>query len=108
MASQYLSKSRMMSGLQCRKRLWLDIHQPELQEIDADAEFRFALGHDVGRAAQGLWPGGILVEHDDELSKALEQTRELVSQKKKVPVYEATFSARRHSCPRGPADSRRE
>jgi hypothetical protein len=32
-----LSKSRLMSGLQCPKRLWLEIHEPWRAQIDAGA-----------------------------------------------------------------------
>ena len=59
--SEYLSKSRMMAGAQCVKRLWLQTHRPELDEISSGTEARFAIGHDVGAAAQRLWPEGHLI-----------------------------------------------
>ena len=33
-----LSKSRIMAGLQCVKRLHLSVHRPELEEENAAAE----------------------------------------------------------------------
>ena len=43
-----LSKSRLMSFLQCPKRLWLEKHQPELAQISAATEAAFATGHEIG------------------------------------------------------------
>ena len=36
-----LSKSRILNGLQCPKRLYLQVHQPELAEVDPSTEHRF-------------------------------------------------------------------
>ena len=52
-----LSKSRYLSGLQCLKRLYLDIHAREVaSEFDA--------GTRVGELARERYPGGVLVEVD--------------------------------------------
>jgi hypothetical protein len=67
-----LSKSKMLSGLQCPKRLYLEVHQPEL--ADALDEAVFTAGHAVGDMARTLYPGGLLIEHD--LAAALAATRE--------------------------------
>jgi hypothetical protein len=43
-----LSKSKLISGWQCGKRLWLEKYQPELVEHSAATEAMFAVGHEVG------------------------------------------------------------
>ena len=58
-----LSKSKFVAGVQCLKRLYLQIYQPELAgEIDDEQESRFEQGHEVGRLAQSSFPGGVLVD----------------------------------------------
>ena len=58
----YLSKSKLMSGQQCAKRLWLEVNEPDELEHSASTERSFAIGHAVGDAAQSLYPAGILIE----------------------------------------------
>ena len=89
-----LSKSRLLSFLQCPKRLWLEQHKPEEAVVDDAAQFIFAQGHEVGRVARSLFPGGRLIEHDAELSRALAETEECVGARRRVPVFEATFQHR--------------
>ncbi len=103
-----LSKSRIMAGLQCSKRLWLEVHRPELIEYGPAQERIFAQGHDVGRLARALHPGGILVGadmEDDEappqtvpgrrrgsLRDAQRETQALLAAHDDIVLYEATFS----------------
>jgi hypothetical protein len=88
-----LSKSRFTAGLQCHKRLYLQVHQPGLAaEPDASTQARFEQGIEVGRVARGLFPEGVLVEAEHaELDKALAQTSRLVADSKAPAVFEATF-----------------
>ena len=67
----YLSKSKLISGWQCGKRLWLEKNAPEKLEHSASTEASFAVGHQVGEAAQSQFSAGILIGHDFELSEAL-------------------------------------
>jgi len=89
MKSLRLSKSRILSYLQCPKRLYLQVHRPELAETSSETERAFAAGHAVGDVARGLFPGGILIGHDHELAQALRETREALTGER--PIYEATF-----------------
>ena len=90
-----LSKSRILSGLQCLKRLWLEIHQPELsQQTELSAQV-IQTGNDVHETARGLFPDGILVEHVDDLQAALEETRLVLDRSTGTPVFEGTFAAQR-------------
>jgi hypothetical protein len=57
-----LSKSRFIAGLQCLKRLYLEVHQPELaSEPDEQSMALFEQGCEVGRWAQKVFPGGVLI-----------------------------------------------
>ena len=87
-----LSKSRILAGHQCPRRLYLETFHKELAEVGAEAQRLFAIGHEVGEIAQRLHPSGILIQHQDDLSRALEETRQLLAQASSAPLFEATFS----------------
>src|SRR5581483_8681943 len=55
-----LSKSKFVAGLQCRKRLFLQVHNPEIGNIP-DQHIKEE-GTTVGVLARSLFPGGVLVE----------------------------------------------
>ena len=89
----YLSKSKFVAGHQCLKRLYLQIHEPNLAgEADETTQAVMEQGHEVGRWAQKMFPGGLLIEAGhEELGKAIEQTEQAVA-KKHPAIFEATFS----------------
>jgi CRISPR/Cas system-associated exonuclease Cas4 (RecB family) len=89
-----LSKSRFIAGWQCLKRLYLEVHQPELApEPDEQSLAVFEQGHEVGRWAQKMFPGGVLIETGpEEMAKALEQTEQAVAAKQHAAIFEATFT----------------
>ncbi len=63
MGSARLSKSKYMAGLQCLKRLYLEIHHPELAaETDPATQAIMDTGTRVGALAQETIPGGVLVD----------------------------------------------
>ena len=72
-----LSKSRFLSGLQCSKRLYLEVHNRDLASPTPPATQRiFNTGHEVGRLAQQQFPDGILIEAEYyEKEKALDTTK---------------------------------
>jgi hypothetical protein len=86
-----LSKTRILNHLQCPKRLYLQTFRPELAEESEEAEQAFAVGHEVGELARREHPDGLLIQHDTELSLALRQTRELVTNEPRRSLFEATF-----------------
>jgi hypothetical protein len=89
----YLSKSLYMSGLRCHKALWLHKCQPELKdEISPEQESMLDFGAEVGRYAQELFPGGVLVPYAD-LSHAqqLAITQNAISSGSST-IYEGAFS----------------
>lgn len=86
-----LSKSKITAFEQCARKLWLSTHRPELAQVDDGAEARFALGHEVGEIACGLFPTGVMVEADPDLAAAVARTRELIDAGWSEPIFEATF-----------------
>jgi hypothetical protein len=86
-----LSKSRIIAWKQCPKRLWLQIHRRDLLEVSDDTEHRFQVGYEVGEVAQGLYPTGILIEDEDDLSAALKSTKTAMAAYPDSPIFEATF-----------------
>jgi hypothetical protein len=86
-----LSKSKLLLYRQCPRRLWLQIHRPELAE-DSDAVERvMAAGTLVGEVARDLHRGGILIETGD-LAGNIELTRQLLASQPDTPLFEATFA----------------
>ena len=57
----FLSKSRYMCGLQCPKRLWQAVYDPEAAEEPLPGTAK-SMGIEVGIKARLLWPGGVLVD----------------------------------------------
>ena len=57
-----ISKSKFCAGVQCLKRLYLLVHEPELAaEPDGSADAIIEQGREVGLLARKLFPGGIEV-----------------------------------------------
>jgi hypothetical protein len=86
-----LSKSRLISAWQCAKRLWLEINARDEQILTPNMQRAFAIGHQAGAAAQTLFPEGILIEHDDELDEALNETEQRLAEPGPTTLFEATF-----------------
>ena len=85
-----LSKSRIISGLQCVKRLHQEIFHPERSEISEATEQIFTQGNQIGGLACKQYPNGVLIERNP-LSEALRKTEELLKNPDCPPLYEATF-----------------
>lgn len=86
-----LSKSRLLAGLQCPKRLWLQVHRPDLAALTPEARYAFHIGRTVTEAARALHPGGRLIESISDIPLALAETRRALRLKPRVPLYEAAF-----------------
>jgi len=87
-----LSKSKILAFRQCPKRLWLELHRPELNVISAATRAKFRVGHEVGEIARRIYdPAGTGVTIDarrDGYPAAFAQTEELLT-KGERPVFEA-------------------
>ena len=54
------SKSKLLALRQCPKRLWLEIHRPDLHEDSATTQASFQVGHQVGDIARRIYdPDGL-------------------------------------------------
>jgi len=87
-----LSKSRFVAGCQCLKRLYWQVHSPELAEQpDAAAEAIIEQGHEVAMLARRLFPGGVEVDCSRGLGDAIRATRELFTNPNVSAIFEAVF-----------------
>jgi hypothetical protein len=87
-----LTKSRFVAGCQCPKRLYFQVHQPELAAVpDAASKAVMEQGREVGLLARQLFPGGVEISSDGGLDQAIRTTRELVANREVPAIYEATF-----------------
>src|SRR6266550_3228855 len=67
-----LSKSRFTSGLQCHKKLWWEVHEPDALELQPDKVLQdlFDQGRQVGELARTRYPGGVLIDLPDDAIQA--------------------------------------
>jgi hypothetical protein len=89
-----LSKTKLLSLAQCRRKLWLETYSPELvDEPSAEKSALLAAGNTVGELARKLYGkgGGHLVSFERGLRAAIESTRALVAAGGREPIFEATF-----------------
>ena len=50
-----LSKSKIIAFRQCPKRLWLEVHRPDLREDSSAAQAAFQVGYQVGEIARRIY-----------------------------------------------------
>ena len=87
-----ISKSKFVAGVQCLKRLYLQVHQPELAaQPDAAGEAIIEQGREVGLLARQLFPGGVEVDGSNGLERAIWATRELVGNPEVPAIFEGVF-----------------
>jgi hypothetical protein len=87
-----ISKSRYVSGCQCLKRLYWQVHAPELAaEPDAAAEAIIQQGREVGLLARQMFPGGVEVDSSGGLNDAIRTTRELLRNQSVPAIFEGVF-----------------
>ena len=90
-----LSKSKIIAYRQCPKRLWLEIHRPELRD-DSASEMVFQIGHQVGDVARSIYDPegrGVLIDiealgHGEALARSAVLLRD-----GQTPVFEAGMAA---------------
>jgi hypothetical protein len=89
----FLSKSKFVAGVQCLKRLYWKVYQPDLAaEIDDQVQAVMDQGKAVGVEAQKAFPGGVLAEADyQHTHAALEETARLMANPQVPAVYEAAL-----------------
>lgn len=90
-----LSKSRIQSGRQCHKRLWLELNARETINWTASAQARLDEGTRFGELARDLLGGGALIAADHmHVNEALAETAQLLARPDaEVPIlFEPAFS----------------
>lgn len=88
-----LSKSRFTAGLQCHKRLWLQVHEPDAEELVVDEVQRhtFDTGTRVGELARTYLGPGTLIEAEYwNKSAKVQQTAEAMKAGA-GRIFEASF-----------------
>jgi predicted RecB family nuclease len=87
-----ISKSKFMAGVQCLKRLYLQVHEPELAtQPDGTIDAIIEQGNEVGLLARELFPGGIEVDSSGGLGQAIRSTKELVANPEVPAIFEGAF-----------------
>jgi len=97
-ANPTLSKTRFLSGLQCPKKLWTEVHARDLiPPVDPAIQSRFDQGHAVGSLAKRLFPGGLEIGPGvRQWDRVVEDTRRALTQRR--PLYEAAFRSGGAAC----------
>jgi hypothetical protein len=88
-----LSKSKFLSGLQCHKRLYLEIHQPSLATPpDASTQAILDMGTEIGILAQQRFRGGVLVKAGfRQREAAIAETAALLHDSTIPAIFEGAF-----------------
>ncbi|HET9276422.1 MAG TPA: hypothetical protein VFN96_10160, partial [Gemmatimonadales bacterium] len=90
-----LSKSRFVTGWQCKKLLWWTAQEPDAVELQPDRVLQdlFDQGRLVGELARERFPGGVLVHHPHHAyAERLASTRQAMDSDAPA-VFEASFEA---------------
>jgi hypothetical protein len=75
-----ISKSKFMAGVQCPKRLYLLVHEPQLAAQPEGAnEAVIEQGREIGLLARQLFPGGVEADGSGSLGEGVRKTRELIN-----------------------------
>ncbi len=89
-----LSKTRYVAGLQCLKRLHLEVFSPALADPRGDSlQARLSLGTHIGELARRRFPGGVLVDYRAGGHRsAAAQTAAAIADPGVPAIYEAAFT----------------
>jgi len=88
-----LSKTRFLAGMQCHLRLWYECYNRDLaSETGPVQQAMFDTGHEVGRLATEIYPGGVRIEEDHfHHEDAVRSTLEVLKNRDVPAIYEAAF-----------------
>ena len=91
MVSQHLTKSRYIAGLQCLRRLWLLVNEPQpFQEAPPGSPMD--IGMEIGRKAHLLFPGGALIDEERwQHARAVARTTALMTNERVPAIFEGAF-----------------
>lgn len=90
--SRNLSKSKYLSGLQCEKRLWLEINDPDKASETPEYQQRlFDQGKEVGIMARSYFGEGYLINTDrSKIYNWAEETHDAIARGESI-IFEGTF-----------------
>lgn len=89
-SKHYLTKSKFLSGLQCRKKLWLGVNHPELATPPSlKQQFIFDSGYEFEDIVMKRYPEGVLVEFE-KLDRMVSITNDLVNDNAPV-IFQGAF-----------------
>lgn len=91
METTRLSKTKLLAWRQCPKRLWLQSHKPDVGEVTDDITRGFHIGYEVGDVARKLYPNGLLIESNDNLTRALTETQLAINSAPQKTIFEPAF-----------------
>ena len=95
MAPRNLSKSKLIAYRQCPRRVWLEVHNPELRQDSAGSAGRMEAGNELGRLARLIYDpenkGETIDAQRDGFRQALERSKTVLTEAK--PVFEAGYTA---------------
>lgn len=90
-----LSKSKLLAFRQCPKRLWLEVHQPELQHDSNTTAASFLVGNQVGAIARQIYDpkgkGALINPQEEGFDTAFNRSQALLQSAQ--PIFEAGFKA---------------
>jgi hypothetical protein len=88
----WLTKSRLLSGLQCHKRLWFEIHQP--LEVSVEPSTAIVQGRVFDDVVQRLHPG-VVISRSNGMLSAIAETQSVLAKGSNAPspLYQPAFQA---------------
>lgn len=88
-----LSKSKFLSGVQCQKRVYLEVYQPALATPpDAATQAILDMGTEIGLLAQRRFHGGVVVKSGfRQREAAIAETIALLQDPNVPAIFEAAF-----------------
>lgn len=93
MTMRTLSKSKLLAFRQCPKRLWLEVHQPDVCEDSGTTAATRAAGHQVGDIARQIYDpqqqGALIDPQAEGFDDAFARTQALLQTHQ--PIFEAGF-----------------
>lgn len=93
MAIPRLSKSKFLAGLQCHKRVYLEVHHPNwAAPPDPSMQAVLDMGTELGVLARSRFPGGVLIEEGyRQREAALARTAMVVADLAVPAMFEGAF-----------------
>ncbi len=88
----WLTKARFLSGLQCHKRLWFEVHQPLGESVEPSIPI--LQGRTFDEAVHGLHPG-VVISRAKGMPSAIAETKRVLAQGSRAAtlLYQAAFRA---------------